>query len=127
MVEAEEGFEQLTESLVAFGSQTEELSQATVGVTSRLQDLGNHPDRASARQMRSLVMGLAQKLGDYAKFLSAENKKYSGNLERTRTSLESIVRAQNPHTPEERSQIESLVSHLDSLHGICTGSLGRRV
>ena len=73
----EEGLKRLTESLTAFGSQTEELGQATDKVNERFEYLQNKPDRASARQMRDLVMSLAQKLGGYAKFLSAENDKYA--------------------------------------------------
>lgn len=115
MAEMEEGFERLGESLASFGSETKALSQRTTQVTSRLQDLQSNPDRGSARQARTLVMGLAQKLGDYGRFLSAENRSYSTELERTRAALESIVRAQDPRTREERTQLENLLSELDSV------------
>ena len=115
MAEMEEGFERLGESLSSFGSQTEELSERTTQVTARLQDLHTNRDRASARQARTLVMGLAQKLSDYGRFLSAENERYSTELERTRAALESIVRAQDPRTPEERDQLEKFLSELDSV------------
>lgn len=115
MADMEEGFEHLGQSLGEFNARTHDLSETTVGVTSRLQSLQSSTDRASARQMRSLIMGLAEKLSNYGEFLESENEKYSNDLERTRTALESIVRAQNPHTSEEEAQLKSLLLALDTM------------
>ena len=112
LVDMEEGLKRLTESWTAFGSQTEELGQATDKVNERFEYLQNKPDRASARQVRDLMMSLAQKLGGYTKFLSAENDKYAPELERTRASLEAVVGYQNPQTREKREQLKGLLSAL---------------
>ena len=114
LADMEEGFERLTESVTAVGSQTEELGRTANSHTERLKSLQNSSAGASARQMRALVMSLARKLDDYAKFLSAESDKYAPELERTRVSLEEIVRAQDPQAREERERLEGLLSAMDT-------------
>lgn len=115
MAGMEEGFEQLGESLEAVGTQTEELSGTTIAVTSRLEKLKNSPSRTTAREMRNQISAFAQSLGNYASFLDNENKRYAEKLERTRTALEFIVRAQNPRNSEEIEELKSLLSTLDTV------------
>ena len=110
----EEGLERLTESAIAFGSKTEELGQTTRSTTERIEDLQKRSGRNTARQMRTLVISLAQRLSSYAKFLSAENDKYGPELARTRTSLEAVVRGQDPHAQEGQKELKRFLSELDT-------------
>ncbi len=114
LVGIEEGLEQLTNSIVSFGSETEDLTQATNTIRQRIESLKNKPGGASGRQLRPLVMSLAQKLNGYAKFLSTENDKYGPVLVRTQASLEAFVRAQDPHLRESREELESFLAALDT-------------
>ena len=114
LADMEEGLERLTNSIVSFGSKTEELGQATSDITQRIESLGNKPGGASGRQLRLLVMSLAQKLSGYAKFLLAENDKYGPELAQTRTSLEAVVRAQDPDAQGDQKELKRFLSALDS-------------
>jgi hypothetical protein len=60
-------------------------------------------------------MALAQRLTDYARSLAAKNEAYAEQLVSVRTALESVVRAQNPRTQEERDQLRKFLDTLNSL------------
>ena len=111
----EEGWEQITQSLTEIGSELEEYNSTTRSTTAKIKDLGENPNKTSARKMRTLVMGMAQKLNDKAQSLSLQNDKYSNVLEHIRIPLEAIMRAQDPHTDEERAQLKKSLSELDDL------------
>ncbi len=67
-------------------------------------------------------MGLAQRLTDYARSVAAKNEAYAEQLVNVRTALESVVRAQNPRTQEERNQLREFLEMLNSLEqGARTG------
>jgi len=115
LVDLEEGFEHLGGTVTSFGEETRSIGESTTEVTQRLQSLLQNPDRGSTRQARALIMALAQRLTDYARSLAAKNEAYAEQLVSVRTALESVVRAQNPRTQEERDQLRKFLDTLNSL------------
>ncbi len=114
-VNLEETFEQLGEIVAKFGEETEAIATNIGSVTEQLQSVLKAPDRGSARQARILFMGLAQRLADYARSLGSKNQNYAQHLISARTALESIVRAQNPRSQDERDQLRQFLDTLNSL------------
>lgn len=125
LVDLEEGFERLGGIVTSFGEETELITEATTEVTQRLQSLLQNPGGGSARQARTLLMALAQRLTDYARSLAAKNEAYAEQLVRARSALESVVRAQDPRTQEERDQLRKLLHALNLVEqGARTGLAG---
>ena len=111
----EEGWEQISQSITEIGSELEEYNSTTRSTTAKMKDLGENPNKTAARTIRTLVMGFAQRISDKAQSLSLQNDKYSDVLERIRIPLEAIMRAQDPHTDEERARLKKSLSELDNL------------
>lgn len=114
MVALEEGIEELTKFVTSFNDQTRIISESTTEITERINILVKGQDRSTARQMQSLVIGLAEKLSSYGKFLATLNGNYTKCLVQTRTALDSVVRAQNPKTNEEKEQLRIYLTTLTS-------------
>lgn len=122
LVDMEEGFERLRAIVSSIAEETVSVGENFGGVTQRLRALSQNPQRGSAREARSVVMTLAQRLTDYAGLLAAKNESYAELLVSVRTALESVVRAQNPRTQEERDQVRAFLDVLVSLEqGARTG------
>ena len=120
LAELEENFEQMTESLTKIGAKTEELSQSTSTCIIGINALKDARGKTTARRMRSFVLRLAHDLDGYARFLSEENGKYGTASERAGASLEEVLRAQAPQSPEEQNQLENLLSTLGNLEDSTT-------
>ena len=119
----EEGWEQISQSITEIGSELEGHNSTTLITTAKMKDLGENPNKTTARTIRTLVMEFAKRISDKAQSLSLQNDKYSDVLERMRISLEAIMRAQDPHTDEERAQLKKSLSELDNLENAVKAAL----
>jgi hypothetical protein len=115
LVALEEGFDELTQILMSVGTQTEDLTETIGRFTQQIQSAAGHPGKTSARNARTLVVGLTQKLGEYAKLLSSDNDKYIESLSKTRSALETIVRGQDISTEDERTQLQSFLEQMNAV------------
>jgi hypothetical protein len=122
LVDLEEGFARLGEILQASSAEMTSVSEATTDTAARLTALmqSNSP----ARTRRAVVINLATRLLNYAKGLASHNEEYATTLAKTRSSLESLIRAQRPTTEQERSQLRAFLTQLDKAE---EGARGQRI
>lgn len=111
LVDMEEGFVKLAEILHANTTEMAALSEAATATGGRLTALAQSNSPASTR--RAVVITLATKLSEYAMSLGRHNDEYAKTLATTRSSLESLIRAQNPSTEEEKEQLRKFLTQLD--------------
>jgi hypothetical protein len=117
LVGAQDAFEGLAAIITDITSSTGSIGESTIQITERIQALPTG-SRDYARSARTLVIGLAQKLGQYAKDLSERNTEYSALLADLRSSLEFIVRNQKPTTAEERNNLTDFLNVLKAGEGV---------
>ena len=111
LVDMEEGFAKLAEIIQANTADMTEMAEATPATGERLRALAQ--SNAPARTRRVVVITLANQLLDYAKALATHNDEYAATIATTRSSLESLIRAQTPSTDTEKDQLRGFLTQLD--------------
>ncbi|HVZ20666.1 MAG TPA: nucleoside 2-deoxyribosyltransferase [Vicinamibacterales bacterium] len=111
LVDLEEGFAKLNQIVSDTTAEMNSISEATLQTGTQLTSLAESGSPAQAR--RVVVMGLATKLWEFGKSLSTHNEQYAATLATTRSSLESLIRAQKPKTDEEKNQLRIFLEQLD--------------
>jgi len=114
LVNLEEGFEKVTEIVTEVSGQMTSTSEATTRITERLQALSKNPDSRFARDARTLIIGLAQQIGDFSRFLGEKNESYTRTLYDLRDSMEFVLSAQQPKSDEEKARLRSFLETLQT-------------
>jgi hypothetical protein len=111
LVDMEDGFEKLTETVSCVALEMETISKATTLETERLKKLSE--SGGSARTKRVVIINLAQHYSRFAEKLSRYNDDYNSSLSSTSTGLEFVIRAQKPTNDDEKRQLNAFIDQMD--------------
>ncbi|MGQ0557173.1 MAG: hypothetical protein ACT4PN_14655 [Nitrospiraceae bacterium] len=111
LVDMEEGFAKLGEIIETNNAEMTTISKVMSEMGERLTALAKSNSPARTRWV--VVITLANQLLDYAKSLATHNGDYATTLDTTRSSLESLIRAQTPSTETEKDQLKTFLTLLD--------------
>jgi len=111
LVDMEDGFTKLSETVSKVAGEMETISKATTADTERLNSLS--ASGGSAQTKRAVIINLAQHYSKFAESLSRYNDDYANSLTTTRTSLEFLIRSQRPTNDEEKQQLRTFINQMN--------------
>ena len=113
LANVEEGLDTVTEIVSTVSERMESIGSATNQIAARIRSLIESPGPQFVRDSRTLVMGLAQHIGDFSRFLGDQNNKYVRTLYNLRNGMEFVLAAQQPENDDQRERLRSFLETLE--------------